>query len=198
MALEFCETLRPLAFRRNYGFSFCFMVLGNRATDYDIRPHADSLDDGAQWFVYRSAIEIFKPFPLVAGWNDPLRHRSRLRESPSLVSTSACADRGRVCWRCLRIYQIENLLFAGCDTNTVDPACGFVRSSCLSLCAAALRIVRRSTSRRRLGVTQNHSARCIDCCRRHWRSDDILLCAAKGLALPRERCDLRRQSRRQS
>ena len=167
MALEFCETLRPLAFRRNYGFAFCcvvlarasncreilsasflrrrrnpdrefFMVLGNRATDYDIRPHADSLDDGAQRFVCRSAIEIFKPFPLVAGWNDPLRHRSRLRESPSLVSTSACADRGRVCWRCLRIYQIENLLFARCRGHILGPAYEFIRSSCLSLCATHL------------------------------------------------------------
>src|SRR5436190_13675532 len=111
-----------------------FMVLAHRAPDCDIEPDADSLDHGGRWFVCPAVAgsKISTTIPLVAGCDDSLRHRRRLRQSSSMVSTAAGTDHGRFCWRCLRIYRIEDRIVARCDCYVVDIACGFV-------CTAALR-----------------------------------------------------------
>ena len=69
------------------------MVLAHSATDSDIQPDAASLTDGADRVARCAAIEILAIFSLVAGCDGSFRHRRRLRQSPSLVSTPARADR---------------------------------------------------------------------------------------------------------
>jgi len=115
-----------------------FVVLEHRVANRDIGPHADPLDHGAYRFIHRSAIEVFRSFPLVADGHDSLHRRRRLRQSPSMVPTPARADHRRFCGRRLCVYRIENLLFARCRGHILGPAYEFIRSSCLSLCATHL------------------------------------------------------------
>ena len=73
---------------------------------------SSSLDHGAYRFVGRSAIEVFRSLLLVADWDASLYRRGWLRQSPSMVSTAARADRCSFCRCRLRIDRIENLFFA--------------------------------------------------------------------------------------
>src|SRR5947207_3930445 len=225
MALEFCEATAALAFRHDYNFAFncvvlarspnCreilsasflrrrrnsdrkfLVVLGHSASDSNIEPHTNPRDNRVHRFVRRTTREICMALSLVARGDGSLHHHSWLRQPPSMVSASSRADRCRVCGKGLCVYRIENFLFARCDHDIVDLACEFVCNSRLPVYATALRIVSCSTSRCRSGTAKNDDARFIDYCGRYWRSDNILLCGAQGLALSRGRWDLQRQSGR--
>ena len=67
-------------------------------------------------------------FVVIVGYGN--RHR--------LVSTAAGADHGRIRWRRLRIYRIEDRVFACCRRGVVDIACGFVCTAGLRLRATTL------------------------------------------------------------
>src|SRR5437773_8433245 len=137
MALEFCEATVALAFRHDYNFAFncvvlarppnfreilsasflrrgwnsdrkVFMVLEDRTTDWNFESDADPLALRTCRSVRGTAREICAGLSLVAHCNDSLHHCRGLWESSSVVSTSARADRRRVCRRSLRIYRVED------------------------------------------------------------------------------------------
>src|SRR5438874_703062 len=137
MALEFCQATVALAFRHDYNFAFncvvlarppnfreilsasflrrgwnsdrkVFMVLEDRTVDRNFESHADPLGPGACRSVRVTAREICACLSLVARCDNSLHHCRGLRESSSVVSTSARADRCCVCRRSLPIYQVED------------------------------------------------------------------------------------------
>ena len=189
--------LSPSLLRRRGDSNREFLILlADSATDPDIQPHAASLAHGANWLVCRAAIEILANFSLVAGCDGSFRHRPRLRQSPSVVSTPADTDRRRVCRRRLRLCRLENF-FACHRGDILDSAREFVHNPCVLVRSTVLPIICGATPRCRFGIGKSDTARCIDRGCRHGRSDHLLLCRAQRLAFSRERCDLQRQPGRQ-
>src|SRR5207244_4319261 len=115
------------------------ILLADSATDPDIQPHAASLAHGADRLARCAAIEILAIFSLVAGCNGFFRHRPRLRQSSSVVSTPTRTDRRCVCGHRLRLYRLENF-FTRHRGDFVDPAGEFVRNPCVLVRATVLPI----------------------------------------------------------
>ena len=171
-------------------------VLTNCATDPDIEPNAASFTHGADRVACCAANEIRAIFSLVAGCDGSFRHRPRLRQSPSVVSTPARTDYRRVCRRRLRLCRLENF-FACHRGDFVDSAHEFVRNPCVLVRATVLPIICGATSQCRFGVEKSDTAGCVDRGRGYGRSDHLLLCRTPRLAFSRDRRDLQRQPERQ-
>src|SRR5439155_22458097 len=125
------EMLSPSLLRRRVVSNREFLILlADSATDPDIQPHAASLTDGADRLARCAAIEIRTIFSLVAGCDASFRHRPRLRQSPSVVSTPTRTDRRCVCGHRLRLCRLENF-FACHRGDFVDPAREFAHNPCV-------------------------------------------------------------------
>src|SRR6266403_5402587 len=165
------------------------VLLADSATNPDIQPHADSLTDGADRLARCAPNEILAMFSLVAGCDGSFRHRPRLRQSPSVVSTPTRTDRRRVCRRRLRLCWLENF-FACHRGDFVDSARELVHNPCVLVRATVLPIICSATSQCRFGVEKSNPARRVDRGRGYGRSDHLLLWRAQGLAFSRDRRDL--------
>src|SRR5947207_7729896 len=140
------EVLSPSLLRRRGDSNREFLILlAHCARDPDIQPHAASLTDGADRLARCATIEIPAIFSLVAGCDGSFRHRPRLRQSPSLVSTPAGTDRRRVCRRRLRLCRFEKF-FASHRCDFTDFAREFFRNPCALARATALPMICGPTS----------------------------------------------------
>ena len=171
----------PFLRRRRDSNRVFFLVLAHCTTDFGIKSHADSLTDGACRFVCPEVAGSKAPssFSLVAGCHDCFHHHRRLRQSSSLVSTSAGSYRRCIRWLRMCLCCLENFFASHC-CGIVASARKFVCNSGILVRSTVLPIICGATSRCRFGIEKSHTARCIDHCRGHAIHFGLELLGADG------------------